>query len=37
MNIDIESLNRIYNAFGDEKSRKIYENRVMYSISGGGV
>lgn len=37
MNIDIETLNRSYNALGDEKSRKIYENRVMYSISGGGI
>lgn len=34
--MNIDTLNKIYNAFGDEKSRKIFENRLMYSISGGG-
>lgn len=35
--MNIDTLNKIYNAFGDEKSRKIFENRLMYSISGGGI
>lgn len=29
----IEEINDLYNALGDDISRKIYENRMMYSLT----
>lgn len=36
MNINLEQLNKIYVALGDEISREIFKNCIMYSISEGG-
>ena len=33
MEIDTDLLNKIYNQMADEKSKEIFKNRLMYSIS----
>lgn len=33
--MNVEMLNKIYNAFGDEASKELFRNRLMFSISKG--
>lgn len=36
MVIDSENMNKIYNALGDETSKDIFSNRLMFSLTGDG-
>ncbi len=34
MNIEQESIKRIYEHLGDDESRYVFQNRLMYSLTG---